>query len=173
MISVIVATDEQRAIGRDGRLLWHLPGDMQFFKQVTTGHTVIMGRKTFESLPCGALPNRRNMVLSTQPGWQAAGCSIYASLAKALAACANEDEVFIIGGASVYRQAMPAAGKLYLTLVHHIFAEADTFFPQFDEAEWEEISRRDCPADAKNPYSHTFLAYIRKNNGLAVPPVKK
>ncbi|MDR1336781.1 MAG: dihydrofolate reductase [Tannerella sp.] len=163
IISIIVATDEQGAIGKDGQLLCRLPRDMKRFREITTGHTVIMGRKTFESLPGGALPNRKNRVLSTAPDRHYEHCDVCRSLQEALAACEGEEEVFIIGGAGVYRQAMPLAGKIYLTGIHHTFADADTFFPPFAATEWTETDRRDFPPDGKNPYAHTFFTYIRKN----------
>ncbi|MDR2763903.1 MAG: dihydrofolate reductase [Tannerella sp.] len=167
IISIIVATDEQGAIGKDRQLLWHLPRDLKHFKEITTGHTVIMGRKTFESLPGGALPNRRNIVLSADPDRHYAHCDLYRSLQEALIACEQEEEVFIIGGASVYRQAMAIAGKMYLTRVHHTYAEADAFFPPFTAEAWTETARQDFPPDDKNPYAHTFFTYVRKNNGYS------
>ncbi|MDR2041798.1 MAG: dihydrofolate reductase [Tannerella sp.] len=163
VISIIVAVDEQGAIGKDGQLLWHLPHDLKRFKEITTGHTVIMGRKTFESLPNGALPNRRNIILSAADRHYER-CECCHSLQEALTACDGEEEVFIIGGAGVYRQAMAATGKIYLTRVHHTFAEADAFFPPFTAAEWTETVRRDFPPDEKNPYAHTFFSYERKYN---------
>ncbi|MDR3268889.1 MAG: dihydrofolate reductase [Tannerella sp.] len=173
VISVIVGMDEHRAIGKDRQLLWHLPHDMQHFKEITTGHTVIMGRKTFESLPKGALPNRKNIVL-TQRFAEAKyeNCLVCPTLQSALAACENEEEVFIIGGANVYRQAMAIADKLYLTTVHHTFAGADTFFPPIDAAEWVETDRQDFPEDDKNPHFHSFSTYIRKNNGRGGTTIK-
>lgn len=164
MISIIAAMDEQRAIGKNRQLLWRLPRDMKRFKDITTGHTVIMGRETFESLPGGALPERKNIVLSTKPDRQYEQASLYHSLREALASCEGEEEVFIIGGASVYRQAMAVAEKMYLTKVHHTFADADTFFPPIADSEWIETDRQGFPQDGKNPHAHTFFTYIRKNN---------
>jgi dihydrofolate reductase len=162
MISIIAATDEQGAIGKGRQLLWHLPHDLKRFKEITAGHTVIMGRKTYESLPHGALPDRKNIVLSADSDRHYEHCDLCHSLQEALAACEREEEVFIIGGASVYRQAMAAAGKMYLTRVHHTFAEADAFFPPFTDAEWLETARQDFPPDDKNPYAHTFCTLERK-----------
>lgn len=164
IISIIVATDERLAVGGNGQLLWRLPRDMKWFRDITMGHTVIMGRKTFESLPYGALSGRTNIVLSAQPDRSYANCRICGSLREALAMCEKEDETFIIGGASVYRQALPVAGKIYLTRVHHTFAKADTFFPALDMNEWSETGCVAFPADDKNPYPHTFFTYLRKNN---------
>lgn len=162
MISIIVATDQRGAIGKDNSLLWRLPNDMKHFRELTLGHTVIMGRRTFESLPKGALPDRKNIVLTTEPGARFDHCVVYNTLWGALMATEREDEVFVIGGGHVYEQALEVADKLYLTLVHHTFPEADTFFPPVDPKVWEEVSRIDVPMDEKNPYPHSFLTYVRK-----------
>jgi dihydrofolate reductase len=162
VISLIVAMDEQRAIGRRQQLLCRLPNDMKYFKEITTGHTVIMGRKTFETLPCGALPHRRNIILSTNGKVCYEHTVRCGSLQEALDACAYEDEIFIIGGGSVYRQAMPFADKIYLTYIHHTFEDADTFFPPIDAAEWFETARRDFEKDEKHPCSYSFFVYSRK-----------
>ncbi len=162
MISIIVATDQRGAIGKDNNLLWRLPNDMKHFRELTIGHTVIMGRRTFESLPKGALPDRKNIVLTTEPDTRFDDCVVYNTLWGALMATEGEDEVFIIGGGNVYEQALEVADKLYLTLVHHTFPEADTFFPPVDPKVWEEIARTDAPKDEKNPYAHSFLTYVRK-----------
>lgn len=161
MVSIIVATDECGAIGKDNNLLWHLPNDMKHFRELTTGHTVIMGRKTFESLPKGALPNRKNIVL-TSSDKQYENCLVYHSLSSALKACEGEDEIFIIGGGHVYREALDMADKLYVTFVHHRFPDADTFFPSLDPEKWEKTARTDFPQDEKNLYAHSFLTYVRK-----------
>lgn len=127
MISIIAAVAANRAIGNDNKLIYWLPDDLKRFKALTTGHTIIMGRRTFESLPKGALPNRRNIVLSrTQSEFP--GCDTYASLEEALRHCANDEDIYIIGGASVYEQAMPLAHRLCLTEVHDTPAQADAFF---------------------------------------------
>jgi len=162
-ISVIVAMDERRSIGRNQRLLWRLPNDMTFFKQTTSGHTVVMGRKTFESLPKGALPDRKNVVLSSDPDAQYANTIVCHTLQDALNLTASDDEVFIIGGGSLYEQILPIADKLYLTVVHHTFDDADTFFPEIDFDNWSEVSRTYYLKDEKNPYAHTILTYIRLN----------
>lgn len=146
-LSIIVAMSADKAIGYEGRLPWHIPEDLARFKAITYGHTIIMGRKTFESLPHGALPGRRNIVLSRrqQP---LDGCEVFGSLSEALGSCEEkahlpdgDDEVFVIGGASVYRQALPMADKLYLTLVDCRPPRADTFFPSFDKTEWRETKK--------------------------------
>lgn len=161
-ISIIVAIADNNAIGKDQQLLWRLPSDMKRFKGLTTGHTVVMGRKTFESLPKGALPNRKNVVLTTQHEASFKDTFVCKSMNDALNLCENEDEIFIIGGAAVYRQALKIADKMYLTLVHHTFEDADTFFPEVDFREWEEKEREDFPADEKHEYPYTFVTYIRK-----------
>jgi dihydrofolate reductase len=162
VVSLIVAVDERYAIGKRQQLLCHLPNDMKHFKEITTGHTVIMGRKTFESLPGGALPNRRNIVVSAGAGARFENAVQYGSLQDALKACEDEEEVFIIGGGSVYRQAMPLADKIYLTLIRHAFEGADTFFPPVDTAKWVETTRRDFEKDEKHLYSYSFFTYLRK-----------
>lgn len=161
-VSIIVAMDENRAIGKDQQLLWRLPNDMKFFKEVTTGHTVIMGRKTFESLPKGALPNRKNIVLSSNPTLQYKNCTTCHSLEEALIQAKPEEEVFIIGGGNVYEQALPIADKLYITIVHHAFNDATVFFPETDWSNWKEITTTEHAKDDKNPYSHTILTYTRR-----------
>ena len=128
-ISIIVAVAQNHAIGFENKLIYWLPNDLKRFKALTTGHTIIMGRKTFESLPKGALPNRRNIVLSRQD-IEFAGAERYPSLEAALAQCTNDEEVFIIGGASVYQEALPMAHKLYITYIEDTPAQADAFFPE-------------------------------------------
>jgi len=130
-ISIIVAIADNRAIGKDNRLLWHLSEDLKRFKKLTTGHTLIMGRNTFLSLPNGALPNRRHVVISDQRGETFEGCEMAASIEEAIRLAGDRDECFVIGGGMVYAQFLPMAGKLYLTQVHESF-EADTFFPEID-----------------------------------------
>ena len=162
-VAIIVAIAEGNAIGKDQQLLCHMPADLKRFKALTTGHTIIMGRKTFESLP-NALPNRRNIVLSSQPKTHFPGCEVCSSLPDALALCAGEEEVFIIGGGQVYQQALALADKLYITYIHHSFPEATTFFPELDAAQWEETDREEHPADEKNPYPYTYINYSRKRD---------
>ncbi len=161
-VSIIVAVGNNNAIGKDNDLLWRMPADMKRFKTLTTGHTILMGRKTFESLPKGALPNRTNVVLTSTANAQFPDCLTFQSLETALTHFPNEEELFIIGGASVYRQALAHADKLYWTQVHGTFPEADTFFPEVNWEEWKEIEREEYPADEKNAYPYTFLTYMRK-----------
>lgn len=161
-ISIIVAVAKNRAIGFQNKLIYWLPNDLKRFKALTTGHTVIMGRNTFLSLPKGALPNRRNIVLSRQENIEFAGAEKYASLEEALNHCRAEEEVYIIGGASVYKQAIGMADRICLTLVEDTPLQADAFFPEIDEREWKEIGRDAHPSDEKHLYSYTFIDYERK-----------
>ena len=161
-ISIIVALDENNGIGKDNRLLCHIPGDLPRFKKITSGHTVIMGRNTFLSLPGGALKNRRNIVITDRRGDSFKGCEIAHSVEEALEMVALEDEIFIIGGASVYRQFLPLASRLYLTRIHKVF-EADTFFPAINFHEWELISVEvpEIKEEAGFTFDHVILQ--RKN----------
>lgn len=159
MISIIAAVAKNRAIGYKNNLIYWLPNDLKRFKALTTGHTIIMGRNTFLSLPKGALPNRRNIVLSrTQKDFP--GCDTYDSLEEALKHCTPEEDIYIIGGASVYEQALPIADRLCLTEIDDTPAKADTFFPPYDE--WKEASREDHPKDERHDFQYAFVDYIRK-----------
>ena len=160
---IIVAIADNNAIGRDNALLWHISEDLKFFRRTTSGHPVIMGRKTFESLPKGALPNRRNIVLSRQD-IEFAGAERYPSLEQALAQCRDEEEVFIIGGASVYREALPLAHKLNITYIEDTPAEADAFFPEISGDVWKETGRECHSTDEKHLYPYRFVDYIRIKN---------
>lgn len=161
LLSVIAAVARNNAIGRKNRLLYRLPNDMKRFKALTTGHTVIMGRRTFESLPQGALPHRRNIVLSRQEDAVFEGAERFGSLSEALSHCRTEEEVFVIGGAEIYRQALPLAGKLYLTFVEDTPADADAYFPPLVSGEWRETKRDARPADEKHLFPYTFVDYER------------
>lgn len=158
MINIIAAVAENRAIGYKNKLLYWLPNDLKRFKALTTGHTILMGRKTFESLPKGALPNRRNIVIS-RTVTKLPGCDVYATLDSALASC-NDEEVYIIGGASIYEQAMELADRLCLTLIHDTPEKADAFFPPFGNG-WKEVAREDHDTDEKHNYKYSFVDYIR------------
>ena len=153
-----MAMDENRAIGFENQLLFHLSADLKRFKQLTTGHTVLMGRKTFESLPKGALPNRRNVVLSTRSGLTFENAEVFGSLSDALEATAT-DEVFIIGGAKVYEQAIGLADRLCVTEVKAKSDRADAYFPTIDQTKWKEVSREHHEADEKNAYPFDFVDY--------------
>ncbi|MBR4793646.1 MAG: dihydrofolate reductase [Bacteroidaceae bacterium] len=163
MISIIVAIAQNGAIGYKGDLIYHLSADLKRFKELTIGHTIIMGRRTFESLPKGALPNRRNIVLTRQKGVSYPGAEVYASIDEALSRCSRDEKVYIIGGAQVYAQALSMADELEITLVHDSPAQADTFFPEFGTDEtWHLINREDHDPDEKNPYPYSFLTYRRR-----------
>ena len=160
-ITIIAAIAENNAIGKNQQLLCHMPADMKRFKELTTGHAVIMGRKTFESLP-HALPNRKNVVLTTLPEAVFMDSFACESMGTALDLCEKEDEIFIIGGALVYRQALRIADRMLITRIHHEFKDADAFLPVVNWDLWEETEREDFPADDKNPYPYSFVTYMRK-----------
>ena len=159
-INIIAAVDRNRAIGYRNKLLYWLPNDLKRFKALTTGHTIVMGRKTFESLPKGALPNRRNIVLSRSVV-ELPGCEVFTSLDDALATCSADEEVYVIGGASIYRQAMKTADRLCLTEVDDEAKEADAWFPEYKE-EWEETTRENHQRDDRHAFSYAFVDYVRK-----------
>ena len=159
IISLIAVLGKNNEIGKGNALLCYLPADLKRFKAITSGHTIIMGRKTFESLPNGALPNRRNIVISRNKQLAIEGAEVYPSLDYALLKCIGETEVFITGGAQIYGQSLPVADKLYITRIHAGFPEADAFFPEIERNNWKEVFRETFPADEKNPYPFTFLEY--------------
>jgi dihydrofolate reductase len=160
IISLIAALGKNNEIGKGHELLCHLPADLKHFKEITSGHAILMGRKTFESLPKGALPNRRNIVVSRQHP-EIAGAEVYSSLDAAFIKLIDETEVFVIGGAQIYTQTLPVADKLYLTKIHADFPEANVFFPPVNFREWKETSRETFPADEKNPYPFSFVEYCK------------
>ena len=159
MVTIIAAVAANRAIGYKNKLLYWLPNDLKRFKALTTGHTIIMGRNTFDSLPKGALPNRRNVVLSRTVS-ELPGCETFASLDDALAHCGMDEDVYIIGGASVYAQAMDIADRLCLTEVHDTPDDADAFFPEYKE--WKETWREEHGTDEKHNQGYAFVDYVRK-----------
>lgn len=152
---------ENRVIGVNNTLPWRLPADLRHFRQLTTGHHVIMGRRNYESIG-KPLPERTNIVVTRNRGYQAPGCRVRHSLEEALQDCGSDPEVFIIGGAEIYRQALPGADRIYLTLVHARIP-GDTYFPEFDQNEWKETQRTRCEADDKNPYACSFVIYEKNN----------
>lgn len=160
-VSLIAAVAENGAIGFQNKLLYWLPNDLKRFKALTTGHTIVMGRKTFESLPKGALPNRRNIVLTRNKAFKAENTEVFASLEAALKACAADEEVFIIGGASVYAEAMKVADRLCLTIVHDTPADADAFFPKINAEEWRVENEERHDADERHAFAYTFIDYVR------------
>ena len=161
-ISIIVAIADNRAIGKDNKLLWHIPADMKWFRKITAGHTVIMGKNTFLSLPGGPLRNRRNLVISDNPNERYEGCEMVYSINEAISRCDDDRENFVIGGASVYRQFLPYTSRLYLTLVHKSF-DADTFFPEIIPDEWEEISRIVPEEEGEHDFTYEFIVLQRKD----------
>lgn len=158
IVTIVVAISENNAIGKNNKLLWHLPNDLRHFKQITTGHTVIMGRKTYESVG-KPLPNRRNIIITRQ-AITIEGCEVVNSIEAALALCTHEQEVFIVGGAEIYRQAMPVTNRIYLTIVHKQF-EGDSFFPEINKHEWKEVYCQNHQPDDKNPLPYSFITIER------------
>lgn len=158
-LSLVAALADNGVIGRDNALPWRLPADLAHFKRLTLDKTILMGRKTWESLP-GLLPRRRHLVLTRNPGFRAEGCEVVGSLDEAIAA-AGEPDLMVIGGASLYAQAMPLASRLYLTLVHAQIA-GDTYFPTWDPACWSEVDRVERPADEHNAFAMCFLELRRR-----------
>ena len=162
LISAIVAYAENFVIGKDNQIPWHLPGDLKYFKRVTLGHCVIMGRKCFESVG-HPLPKRTNIVVTRNPDYFASGCVIKHSIEDGLeeARERGEEEAFILGGAEIYAQSMPKVDKLYITVVH-ASVPGDTYFPEPDWDNWVLVSKERHEADEKNPYPYTFTVYERK-----------
>jgi len=171
-ISLVVAMDENRVIGAHGTLPWRLPADLKHFKRVTMGHPIVMGRRTWESIG-RALPGRTNIVVTRQAGFGAPGAVVVDSLEAAKARAAEEDceELMIIGGATLYEQAMPETSRIYLTEIHAEF-EGDTYFPELNEDEWACVSREDREKDDKNPYDYSFLVLERLIEALPAPLVQ-
>lgn len=158
-INIIAAVAKNRAIGYQNKLLYWLPNDLKRFKALTTGHTIIMGRRTFESLPKGALPNRRNIVLSkTQSYFE--GCETFNSLDEALHHCTEDETIYIIGGAHVYEQAIRLADRLCLTEIEDTPEHADVFFPRYDD--WKEVAREEHQKDEKHHFEYAFTDYVKE-----------
>jgi len=158
IVSQIAAMSENHVIGKDNQLLWHMPNDLKHFKNTTSGHTVIMGRKTFDSVG-KPLPKRRNIIITRQP-ITIEGCEVVNSVEAALALCLDEDEVFIVGGAEIYKLSLHLTDRIYLTVIHHTF-EGDSFFPEINKSEWNEVSCENHPADDKNAFPYSFVTYER------------
>ena len=166
-ISIIVAASENNVIGRENSIPWHLPDDLKFFRQKTEGHPVIMGRKNFESIVASLgkpLPNRQNIIVTRDSAYEAAGCQVSSSLEEAIMYGHQDkdtEEIFIIGGGEIYKQAMDLSNYLYLTRIHAWIA-GDIRFPTVDTAIWEEIEREEHPADEKHKFGFTFFTYKKK-----------
>lgn len=161
-ISIIAAVALSHAIGYGNKLLYWLPNDLKRFKTLTTGHTVIMGRKTFESLPGGALPNRRNVVLSRNPDATFEGAEHYSNFEDAIRSCGENEMIFIIGGANVYEQAMKFADHINLTLIEDTPRAADVFFPKINKEVWKETGKEVYPSDEKHPYPYAFIDFSKR-----------
>ncbi|MCQ2347282.1 MAG: dihydrofolate reductase [Paludibacteraceae bacterium] len=161
MLSLIVAISENNAIGHNGDLLCHLAADLKHFKQLTTGHSVLMGRKTYFSLPHRPLPNRRNIVITQQTNLDLSGAERAASVEEAIAMVKGEQEAFVIGGGSIYRQMLPFADKLYITHIRHTWHNADTFFPDIEPTVWQRVAIEEMPAGEKDDYAFAFAEYVR------------
>lgn len=159
MLSIIVAIDKNRGIGLKNGLPWKLPADLKHFKEVTMGHPIIMGRKTHESIG-RALPGRKNIIITRNEQYVAEGCEVVYALDEALKLVGNDD-AFVIGGAEIFRQALPLAQKMYITEIRNEFP-CDVFFPEFDTSEWREVERTQGVKDEKNPYEYYFVVYERK-----------
>jgi dihydrofolate reductase len=161
MISIIVAMDENKVIGKNNQLPWHLPADLAYFKQVTMGHPIIMGRKTHESIG-RVLPGRENVILTRNRDYFAEGCTIIHSIDDLVEwEKRQNDEIFVIGGAEIFKQTLPITEKLYITKIHHHFT-GDTYFPEYDESDWELIWQQKGVKDEKNPYDYDFVIYERR-----------
>ncbi len=161
-ISIIAAVSDNYAIGKSNNLPWHMPADLKHFKQLTTGHAIVMGKRTFESLANGPLPNRKNIVLTSNMSEGVnEGYFEADSLEDAIFLCEHEEKVFIIGGETVFKQCIDKIDSMYITWIHGEF-QADTFFPEINFDEWNQLSREDFEADEKNPYPYSFSEYERK-----------
>jgi dihydrofolate reductase len=162
IISLIAAVAENNVIGKDNNLPWHLPTDMKYFRDTTMGHCVIMGRKNYDSIPLKYRPldGRTNIVVTRQKDFKAENCLVVNSVEEALAEAnkKNETEVFIIGGADIYKQTIDMADKVYYTKIHNSF-EGDALFPVIDESKWKLLSKKDIPADSKNKFPFSFYIY--------------
>ena len=159
VITLIVAKDENSVIGHEGRLPWHLPADMKYFKTVTMGKPLIMGRHTYESIG-KPLPGRTNIVVTKDAGYQAPGCLVVHSVEEALTVVVDHPEVMVMGGATLYEQLLPRASKIYVTEVH-AQVTGNTYFPTFNLDEWREVSRNDHAADENNAYAYSFVVLER------------
>lgn len=166
ILSIIVAVAENQVIGNNNDLIWHISADLKHFKQLTSGHTVVMGRKTFESIG-KPLPNRRNIVISRNPDFHPEGCEMALSIEEALRLAENEEEVFIIGGGTIYREMWDKADRLYLTLVHTV-AEGDTSVPAVDPKLWQLVERQDFKAGEKDDFDYSFVNYRRGHTPYSI-----
>ena len=162
MLSAIVAIDRNGAIGKKGQLLCHMPADMRHFKETTMGHSIIMGRKTFESFPKGALPGRQNIVITRNRSYAPEGVTVAHSVDEALATVTMPGEVFIIGGEQIYNATFSRVSTIHLTVIDHKFKDVDAYFPRIDMRSWAITEQEQHPADDRNPYPFTFMTLKRK-----------
>lgn len=160
MVTIIAAAGENNALGKDNGLVWHLPDDFKRFKKLTTGHHIIMGRKTFDSFP-QPLPDRTHVVITRKDNFKKEGIVVVHSLERAIDISKGDSEAFVIGGGEIYEMAMQVADKIELTRIHGTF-EADTFFPEIDEENWELVKEEFHEKDEKHKYAFTYLTYLRK-----------
>jgi dihydrofolate reductase len=160
MLTIIAAAAENNALGKDNQLVWHLPDDFKRFKKLTSGHHIIMGRKTFDTFP-KLLPNRTHVVITRQDNFRKEDVLVVNSLARAIELSADDPQAFVIGGGEIYKMSMKLADKIELTRVHGNF-EADTFFPEIDENQWKLVSEEFHEKDEKHNYAFTYLTYERK-----------
>ncbi len=160
MLSIIAAVDQNNAIGYQNRLLCHLPNDLKYFKKITSGHPIIMGRKTYDSLLIKPLPNRTNIVISKSID-SLSGCIVVKSIDEAIGKCPSDEECFVAGGAQVYEQMIALVQKLYITRIHHAF-KADTYFPEILPDQWQLFSSESHESDEKHPYAYSFEVYSRR-----------
>lgn len=161
MITMIAAAGENNELGKDNGLVWHLPADFKRFKQLTTGHNIIMGRRTFDSFD-KLLPNRKHIVITRNKDYKKEGAVVVHSMEEALKLCKEDAEPFIIGGGEIYTMGLPFADKIELTRVHGTFNDADTFFPEFSTDQWELVSEVAHGTDEKHKYSFTYETWVRK-----------
>lgn len=159
IISAVVAMSDNRAIGKDNQLLWHLPVDLKHFKQMTLGKPILMGRKTYQSIG-RPLPGRKNIIITRDENFKAEGCEVVHSIQAALDCVKDQEEVCVIGGAELYRHMLVDIQRIYMTIVHHTFS-ADAFFPELGSSEWKEVERVECPADSQNSFACSFLRLER------------
>ncbi|MFC0189439.1 dihydrofolate reductase [Fictibacillus aquaticus] len=159
-ISMIAAMGSNRVIGKDNDIPWRIPRDWEYVKKTTSGHTIILGRKNYDSIG-RPLPGRRNIVMTRDMNVRIEGCEMAWSVEDIFQMCAEEEEIFIFGGEEIYKLFMTYAEKLYITKIHHAF-KGDTFFPEWEENEWEEVSVEKGITDQHNPYSYTFHIFVRK-----------
>jgi len=162
ILSLLVAASENNVIGKDNKLPWHLPNDLKYFKNLTWGMPILMGRKTFESIG-KALPGRKSIVITRSNDWQHEGVDVVHSINEAIqkAEGYGVKEIFVIGGSEIFKTALPDANRIYLTRIHHSF-DGDVYFPELSTEEWNLTSRRFCEADEKNIYNHTYQVWDRK-----------